>query len=239
MNCFCFLRNASVALEDGETAYKRRFAKDFDGPLVAFGAEVSCLPITPKDKKRTHAMSTKQLPGIFLGYKQQAGGGWSGDLMVVDWEEMFASSLSQIHLKELRSREVTPILNNDVWRFPCASGALRQPGFNQLELPDPEPFGAGGNSMPAEDDSEEQLALQDAEGKPAEGDCDAGDRLKLTADGMPSSADEVAKVLEEDFWTTNGNVLVCHHRVPRTNLFTPSDPECPLPTKYPDVTRRT
>ena len=64
MNCFCFLRNASTALEDGETAYKRRFAKDFDGPLVAFGAEVSYLPITPKDKKRTHALASK--PPVYL-----------------------------------------------------------------------------------------------------------------------------------------------------------------------------
>ena len=240
MDCFCFLRNTSVPLEDGDTAYKKRFAKDFEGRLIPFGAEVTYLPIAPKDKKRTHAMSNKQLPGIFLGYKQQAGGGWSGDLMVVDWEQMYgASSINEVHIKELRSKEVTPIITNGVWRFPCATGALRQPGFSPLELPNPEPFGAGGNSMPIEDDTEEHLELQRTEVKPAEGDYDAEDRLKLTADGMPSSADEVAKVLEEDFWTTNGNVLVCHHRVPRTNLFTPTDPECPLPTKYLDVTRRT
>ena len=80
--------------------------------------------------------------------------------------------------------------------------------------------------------------LQDAEDKPGE---DARDEesLKFDPDGMPSAADEVAKVQEEDFWTTSGTVLVCHHRVPRTNLFTPSDPECPLPTKYLDVTRKT
>jgi len=56
---------------------------------------------------------------------------------------------------------------------------------------------------------------------------------------MPSAADQVAKVQEEDFWTTNGTVVVRHHHVPRTNLLTPSDPECPLPTKYIDVTRKT
>ena len=73
------------------------------------------------------------------GYKQQAGGGWSGDLLVVDWEEMFgASSLDSIHLKTLKAKEVTPILNKDQngkesWRFPCATGALRQPGFDQIE----------------------------------------------------------------------------------------------------------
>jgi Integrase core domain. len=100
MNGFCFLRNVSDALEDGKTAYQRRYNKEFDGPLIAFGAEISYLPITPKDKKRTHALSSKHLPGIFMGYKQQAGGGRSGDLLIVDGEEMFrASSLDSIHIK--------------------------------------------------------------------------------------------------------------------------------------------
>ena len=112
MNCFCFLRNASVPLEDGDTAYKRRFAKDFDGPLIAFGSEISYLPIRLKDKKRTHASSSKDLPGIFLGYEQQAGGWFSGNLCVVDWEEMFdASSIESIHIKTTKHQEVTQITN--------------------------------------------------------------------------------------------------------------------------------
>ena len=112
MNCFCFLRNVSVPLEDGDTAYKRRFAKDFDGPLIAFGSEISYLPIRFKDKKRTHAFSSKDLPGIFLGYEQQAGGGFSGNLLVVDWEEMFgAPTIGSIHIKVIKHQEVTQITN--------------------------------------------------------------------------------------------------------------------------------
>ena len=249
MNCFCFLRNASVPLEDGDTAYRKRFGKDFNGPLIAFGSEISYLPIRFRDKKRTHAFSTKELPGIFLGYEQIAGGGFSGDLFIVDWEEMFgASSIESIHIKTIKHQEVTQITNAvpegaklDIcspkyWRFPCATGALRQPGYTQLELPSSEPFGAGGNSL-ASDSDEEPHDLQEQEVGPAKEELE--EPLKLDPDGMPSPAGDAAEVLEKDFWTTNGSVLICHHRVPRTNLFTPTDPDCPMPTKYLDVTRRT
>ena len=28
------------------------------------------------------------LSGIFLGYEQQAGGGWSGNLLLADWDDI-------------------------------------------------------------------------------------------------------------------------------------------------------
>ena len=34
MDCFCYLRNVSVVLETGKTAYQERFASDFKGPLI-------------------------------------------------------------------------------------------------------------------------------------------------------------------------------------------------------------
>ena len=43
----------------------------------------------------------------------------------------------------------------------------------------------------------------------------------------------------QDFWTLNENVLIRHHRTPRTTLFNPEDVEAPIPTKYLDVMRRT
>ena len=111
MMCFCFLRNVSTLLDDGDTAYKKRFKTDFSGPLIPFGAEVSHLPITHKDKSKSHAFGSKVLPGIFLGYSQQAGGGWSGDLSIVDWGEMAnAQSFSDIHIKRFQAKEVTPTM---------------------------------------------------------------------------------------------------------------------------------
>ena len=39
MQCYCFLRNTVDLLVDGETAWKKRFGVDFDGPTIPFGAE--------------------------------------------------------------------------------------------------------------------------------------------------------------------------------------------------------
>ena len=89
MMCYHFLRNVTDLLANtGKTAYESRFQKAFKGPKIPFGAEVTYLPITEKDIKRLHKFGPKVLSGIFQGYEQQAGGGWSGDLIGNDWEEI-------------------------------------------------------------------------------------------------------------------------------------------------------
>ena len=128
MNCFCFLRNVSTVLETGNTAYMNRFGSDFSGPLIPFGAEVTYLPITHQDKSKQHAFGSKMRRGIFLGYVQHAGGGWSGDLLVADWEEIAsAQSFSEIHLKRFKHEEVSPTKIGETFIFPVAEGSLRQP----------------------------------------------------------------------------------------------------------------
>ena len=88
MLCHCVLKNVVDVSDEDETAYQRRFGADFAGPLILFGAEINYLPITDEDKARCHQLGSKVLSGIFLGYDQKAGGGWSGDLLVADWDQM-------------------------------------------------------------------------------------------------------------------------------------------------------
>ena len=89
MSCFCFLRNVvDVLAGDNKTAYERRWKEPFKGPFIPFGAEITYLPITEKDKKRCHGFGSKVISGIFLVYVQQEGGGWTGDLEVLDWEQI-------------------------------------------------------------------------------------------------------------------------------------------------------
>ena len=83
-------------LGDDKTAYERRYGPGFSGPLIPFGPEITYLPITEKDKARLHQFGSKVLSGIFLGYEQQEGGGWSGDLLVLDWEEIENAEHSNI-----------------------------------------------------------------------------------------------------------------------------------------------
>ena len=165
MNCFCFLRNVSTVLETGATAYKNRFGSDFSGPLIPFGAEVEYFPITSKDKTKQHAFGSKLRRGIFLGYAQHAGGGWNGDLFVVDWEELAAAQhFSDIHIKRFKQKEVTAKLvavdchkaHNGAmaFRVPVADGMLRQPGSSPFNSDNSDPFDrAGGSPQHSSDDN--------------------------------------------------------------------------------------
>ena len=107
MECFCFLRNVVDLLAWGKTAWKSKYGEDFDGPIIPFGAAIEYKPISDKDQARLHKLGCKVLPGIFLGYEQKAGGGWSGDLWVVDSEELeTAEHVNKVYPKRLKAAEV-------------------------------------------------------------------------------------------------------------------------------------
>ena len=90
-----------------------RFGDNFRGPIIPFGAEVEIFPIISKKTSRVHQMADKWLRGIFAGYKQQAGGGWSGNLKVMDWDELKEShNISQVHLRDLPPGQVWPVIKD-------------------------------------------------------------------------------------------------------------------------------
>ena len=90
------------------TPYRRRFGEDFRGPIIPFGAYVKYFPSNPSDKAMLHQFGSKVLDGIFLGYKQNAGGGWEGDtLFVLNWDEVNnADHVSEIYERDLHAHEV-------------------------------------------------------------------------------------------------------------------------------------
>ena len=128
MVCYCFLRNIIDILADGKTAYYHRFGINFPGPKIPFGCEVKYKPSSPADEDKVHKFGDKMLPGIFLGYDQQAGGGWSGDLLLADQEELAAAdSVSDVYIRRIPQKEVEVILVGGKWVFPLAVGSLQQP----------------------------------------------------------------------------------------------------------------
>ena len=73
------------------------------------GAEIKYIPISKKDQARCHEFGDKTLPGIFFGYHQKKGGKYSGDVYIVDWEQMAeADYISQVHVKRFKASEVIP-----------------------------------------------------------------------------------------------------------------------------------
>ena len=151
------------------------------------------------------------MPGVFLGYAQQAGGGWNGDLLVADWEALAnATSLTDFPIKRFRHKEVTPVKDGELFKFPAAEARASQP----LELRGSDPFNGSSSAPSAEavDDDSSPMAVGDQ------------DEVKVDPDMPAGEGSE-----EQDFWSFNGDTLVCHHIVPRSTLFTPSDSNCPLP----------
>ena len=88
MECYCYLRNAQDLLADGQTRYERRFNSPFNEPIIPFGADVRNFPISLEDQRRVHHFGTNVLRGIFIGYPLNALGGWTGDLLRVDTEDL-------------------------------------------------------------------------------------------------------------------------------------------------------
>ena len=73
MTCHCFLRNVYDLLQDGMTAYERRFQDCFKGLIIPFGAQIEYKPARVIDIQRLHAFGKKTHTGIFIGYVQHAG----------------------------------------------------------------------------------------------------------------------------------------------------------------------
>ena len=44
---------------------------------------------------------------------------------------------------------------------------------------------------------------------------------------------------EPDYWTLTNDVIIRHHKTPRTKKFMPDEVECPIPLKDIDILRKT
>ena len=78
----------------------------------------------------------KVLSGVFLGYEQQEGGGWNGDLAALDWEQIDnVERFSDVHTKRFKAAEIDVVRVGTDLRFPLAEGILRQPGSDRHKAP--------------------------------------------------------------------------------------------------------
>ena len=214
MLCYVFLRNVVDRLRHDRTAYYMRFGCDFKGPRIPFGAEVHYKPSSPKDIARLPSFGCKMLLGMFLYYDQRHGGSFSGDLWVIDQEELEAAQAkSQVYPKRIKAPEVQPLKKDGKFRFPLAEGELMQPELTTKMKEKIQKRKSEKGKYPGRGTPEDNVEVQEFYGPPP----------------------------PPDYWSSSGSTLTRHHRTPRVKLFMPDEPgaECPIPLKYLDVTRRT
>ena len=85
-----------------------RYGEPFNGPIIAFGASILYKPSRQKDIDEMPKMGAKMLEGIFLGYVQQSGGGWSGDVDILDARDLTnAQLIEEAHTKRVSANEIT------------------------------------------------------------------------------------------------------------------------------------
>jgi hypothetical protein len=198
-------------MKDGFTPYKSKFHKDFKGDKIPFGAELEYRPSAPRDRERLHKYGNKTLSGVVIGYDQKARGDWSGDYLVVDWEELEqAEHAREVHIK--RVKEVNKLTLNGKFRFPLAEGILSQPAPGATKLRKlTQRLSWVQEDAPVDDDqiSEEagivsEQSLDERE-KPAPGAPPAGGNSK------------------PDEWRITRDLLIVTHNQPRTQFFQPTD----------------
>ena len=128
MMCFCMLRNVHDVRADGQTAYKARYGEDFDGPIIPFGCAVTYKPSRKKDQDALAKMGAKTCEGIFVGYHQNSGGGWSGDVDIIDSLELTtAGDIEEVHCKRISAAEMIVTKLDKEFVFPIVKYGWDQP----------------------------------------------------------------------------------------------------------------
>ena len=177
-------------------------------------------PSSDKDKARVHKFGKQMLDGIFLGYHQIAGGGWSGDLVVVDVEALEeADACHELYTKRIKAEEVIPVAGKGSSKFllPLVDGTVKQPGPDQKREV----------SRQRRSSAEEDEELEEKEAP------EAAEEEAEASQPVPSD--------EDDFWSLNSYALTRHHPRGRFKLFTLDEmkDKAPIPLKFIDVGRRT
>jgi hypothetical protein len=246
--CYCFLRNvvdqlvltSPFAFCKGEqpvlttaddipsaTAYKQKSKEDFRGPIYPFGAKITYKPSSEKDLDDMPKLGTKLRDGLFVGYDQMSGGGWSGDLYVLDCNQVSsAEAIHEVYVRRIKAEEVFASKENGNFVFPCAAKTISQPlgtskSFKRFE-----------KSFVEEDEDFECDTVMDEEENAGTEQSDAMEDKGDSEDPLdrefvrPEPEGE-----DEDYWSLNETCLVRHHRSPRRKLFSLSStrPRTSLP----------
>ena len=106
------------------------------------------------------------------------------------------------------------------FQFPLAQGDLQQPGMTERKV----------RHRKIKKQRIDELKEEEAEQKSQQTDAGGNPTPREVLD-MPTT--------EADVWTCNSNVLIRHHRTPRTKLYVPTEEESPISFKFIEILRKT
>ena len=108
MAAFCMLQNVHDVLPCGKTAYEKRFNESFRGAIIPLGAAVTFKPSNPKDIESMPEVGKKDRDGIFIGYDQKHGGGYTDNMWVLDGIKLTnVETTDEVHSERVHEKEIT------------------------------------------------------------------------------------------------------------------------------------
>ena len=111
-----------------KTPHGRRFGEPFRRPIISFGAMSEYHPISTRDLSRLHHFGKNvSLPGFFLGYELIAGG-WKGDTLIEDLDDLEKMDASAIYLRRIKAKEISDQTRGDEFIFLVADGTAKLSG---------------------------------------------------------------------------------------------------------------
>ena len=132
--CFAFHHNIAGKQE---SPYCKRHGVECNAAKIPFFAQVEFMP-TPETEETSHSMGPKVLDGLFLGYHSHAGGKWSGDYYVAEFEPFRNNpDLTPTNARVHRVKECTLPADKRI-NFPLADYRLQLRKIDPTGLRSPE-----------------------------------------------------------------------------------------------------
>lgn len=255
MMTFCYLRNIHDLDAEGKTAYEKRFGVPFAGPIIPFGAGIQYKPNRPKEIDELKW--TKNKPGLFAGYVLNAGGGWTGDVDVLDAVELTNAQMhSEVNCRRISHKEIDIDKGEKgEFTFPVIFESWEQPvdSKNMTRTIRKKIFGNDREDKTFQNEAQDEAKFRRKErrkerklsDKDHKAYCDFDDmmpeeEMDASAAAQSDSADESHRY-PPDKWILTSHVLIRQHNRPRKTLFTPSKDEndpSPIPIKFLDIMGR-
>ena len=179
-----------------------------------------------------------------LGYKLLAGNKPSGEILILEKEDLEAATTPQelfkgraISLKQVTTVRIKEEDGSYMYRFPIATGDWKQPKGRPMS------------------DRKRQAGVKlftrhDAELETPDTDCDEEEK-KIIAEVLANrlrfqepykdelkSKHETDNPEDPDTWSLSDSVLIRHINRQRTGMYVLKQEDCPIPPEYVDILRR-
>ena len=144
---------------------------------------------------------------------QHAGGGWTGDVRIIDWQEVEqAQRRTDIHIKRMKADEVELVKTEKHIFFPVKTGILvmpEDPASDRHRRSVQVQYEAERHSEPRADDEPRSQSTQPNQERPQSP--QEQNPLDIVAEApLQFQEDE-----SEDYWIMHDFMLMRHHRSPR------------------------